>query len=422
MKKILNFVLLTVFIITSIASAQQTDKPKPTWEVIKLTDKIYKFSNFSYGYEIKVIASIGKDGILLVDSGVEDVAEDLKKELLKLNSSKPTFVINTHIHGEHIGGNASFAKDGAIIIGHEKMKKRLTTGAALFAGVDEDALPTIEVSDSLSIQFNEEELKIIDYSGGHDETDIIIYFTKSNVAVVAGLSGGLSYPTLDTTGSIVLIDGLVKKVIDRLNENTVIIPSHGKDQNMKEYKKYYKMLVQTKDNVRKNLELGKDIKTMQKEDILKDWSSYGKSFTDNNMWIEYLVDGPGINKNTKKGIYDILFYALKDHGLKEAVSKFKYLRENKQNEYNVDDLTLLNIAYYLYVQKKYEQSLGFTKLCIEEFPKGQYLGTNYGDLGMNYFKLEKYDLAMENYKKALEINPKDSRCLNKIKEIEDMNK
>jgi len=278
------------------------------------------------------------------------------------------------------------------------------------------------VSDSLSIHFNDEEIKLIEYSGGHDETDIIVYFTESNIAVVAGLSGGSSFPTLDSTGNIKLLDILVKKVIARLNENTIIIPSHSKDHNMQVYKKYYEMLVNTKKIVKKNLELGKDLKTMQEEDILKEWSSFGKSFTSKDNWIDYHITGPGVVQNSKKEIYEIMYYSLKDFGLDAAIKKFKYLRKNKHDEYIVDDFTLTRIAYYLYVRKDYKESIGFTKLCIEEFPEGKNIGTNYGDLGMNYFRLEKYDQAMENYKKALEINPEDKRCLNKIKEIEDIKK
>ena len=166
--------------------------------------------------------SVGADGIVMVADEFAPLAPKIKAALKGITDRPLKFVLNTHFHGDHTGGNAPFGKD-APIIAHENVRKRLETGAAANAP---EALPVITFNDRASVHLNGEEIRAIHLPNGHTDGDSVIFFTKSNVAHMGDDFVTYGFPFVDVSaGGTVsgMIDGL-EKVLTQLPSDVKIFP------------------------------------------------------------------------------------------------------------------------------------------------------------------------------------------------------
>ncbi len=398
-----------------IASAQDGGD----YSVTELNDHIFKLSYDAGGYVVKVIASVGEDGILLVDTGDKEKAEALKAKLQELWQGAPQIIILTHEHIEHFGGNEIFG-NSPIVIGHSSLRTRLKQGYFLFNEFTEATFPDIAFHDSLSLYFNGEEIRLISLAGGHSGSDIIVWFTKSNIACVAALCNWPHFPSIDgKTGDVLKYVDAVKNVIELLPTNIKIVSGHGEDCSMKELRDFHDMLVQTRSIVENELTKGKTLEAIQKEDALKDFKHYEGGYTSVDKWIEYLANGlQGKAKDTRKNLFEPMYYALKDKGIDSALILYASLKRDHAEEYEFKETTPAIIGYILFENQRYAEAIGFFKLSVQEYPQGAYAGLSYDYLGKAFEKTGDIKQAIESYRKLLELNPEDSAAAEALKALE----
>ncbi len=230
-------------------------------KVVKLTDKLYKIELVG-GFEVNMLAFLGEDGLLLVDAGFKSTAKKLKEELRKLGNDKPAFIISTHEHIDHIGGNYIFGKE-PVIIGHKNLKLRMKGSDYIYEEYPEHSLPELTFVDSLTLHFNGEDIRIISIAGSHSDNDIMVHFTKSGYAYLGDVAYGLHIPSVDpTSGNDSQYGSVVKKALDLLPDDTKFVSGHGRDLSMAEMREWQKMLEETISVIRKEMDNGKDIATM----------------------------------------------------------------------------------------------------------------------------------------------------------------
>ncbi|MFH2036904.1 MAG: MBL fold metallo-hydrolase [Candidatus Zixiibacteriota bacterium] len=413
MLKSFLLLILTIFIPMTLMAQDQS-----AYTTTKLTDHIYKLTADGGGYDVKVIASVGDNGLLIVDSGPKGLAKDLKKELLKLAGDIPQIIINTHEHIEHVAGNYIFSKE-PLIIGHADIKNHLTKGAFLFDELPEFALPELSFNDSITVHFNGEDIKLVAYPGAHSGTDILVWFNKSKVACVGAISNGTHFPSVDGSGDVTKYPEIVKNVMNRLPEDAIIVPGHGHDGDMKQFRGFYNMLVSTSDIVRRGVAEGKDLEILQKDDVIADWKEYEGSYVDANAWIEYLVDGCLGNKtiDSTEEFLELMYHEIKDNGYQNAIEKFREIKGNSGDDYHYDDLTLFYIPYKLYANEYYDEAMAFLNLYNEEFPNGQYGYLSQFRMGQILQLRGDKKGALKHLKKSVELNPTE-KAKAKIKELE----
>jgi len=183
--------------------------------------------NVIYGQGGNIAVSHGKDGLYIIDDQFARLSNDIKKALGDIKTNKAEFVVSTHHHGDHTGGNENFANDGSHIIAHHNVHKRLETKH----GKNAKALPVISFGDDLTLHFNNEHANIKHYPHAHTDGDSVVFFTKANVIHMGDIYfnlGGLPFIDVDNGGSV---DGIIDAVTDVLphaDDKTVIIPGHGK--------------------------------------------------------------------------------------------------------------------------------------------------------------------------------------------------
>ena len=226
--------------------------------------------------------SVGPDGILLVDDQFAPLAEKIRNALKELGEVPLKFLINTHFHGDHTGGNVIFG-DEAHIVAHANVRKRLQIEAS-----PKEALPVVTFNDSLSIHFNGEEARVIHFPHSHTDGDSVIFFTGSNVVHTGDLffSGRFPYVDLDSGGDV---EGLIKhieKLLTELPPDVKLIPGHGPLSDIDDLKTYHQTLVATTDMIRDQIEAGKSLEEIKAAGLPKKWRSWGAGFISTGRWIE----------------------------------------------------------------------------------------------------------------------------------------
>ena len=235
--------------------------------------------------------SAGEDGILIIDDQFAPLADKIKAAIAKIKPGKAAFLINTHYHGDHVGGNPEFGRD-TTIIAHTNVRERLMTAQTLFRRTTQPmvkhGLPVITFDKSLSIHFNGEEIQAIHFPHGHTDGDSVIFFPKSNVVHMGDHYFKDTFPFVDVDhgGNVVGYAKNVQAVIDRVPADVKVIPGHGTLSNIPELKKFHGMLVETTDIVRSKKAAGKSLAQIQKEGLPDKWASWGGGFISTDKWLE----------------------------------------------------------------------------------------------------------------------------------------
>lgn len=238
-----------------------------------------------------IAVSVGTDGALMVDDQFLPLADKIRAELKKLSDRKLKYLLNTHWHGDHTGGNQAFGQE-AIIVAQENVRRRLAAGQMLRGEMvkpaPEAALPAITYNASMTFYFNGEEVRIIHYPHGHTDGDSVIYFTGSNVAHLGDdfFAGRFPFVDLESGGSV---EGLTKNIgdiIQQLPAGAKLIPGHGPLSTLDDLKLYHRMLVETTNIVRKRMAAGRSLEQIKKEGLPEEWKQWGAGFIKTEQWIE----------------------------------------------------------------------------------------------------------------------------------------
>lgn len=382
--------------------------------ISKLTPIIYKVT-YNVGYKVNGLISIGEDGLLLVDTGGKETSAELKEKLKVLGNNSPTYIINTHAHIDHTGGNGSFGKE-PVIIGHKVLRYQLQHGVFIIQEYPNDALPDIMVTDSLSLYFNGEEIRCIALPGSHSDSDLIVHFTKSNIAYLGDLAYGMSFPSVDyRTGNDAKYAEIVKKAISLLPENTRIISGHGRDCTMNDMRKFQDMLEQTTEVVRNALAEGKNVEQIQKEDMLKKWSSFSnEEFVTTNDWISDLASDI-LDPDPKESIIEPILNAINQSGSGAGVNEYYRLKKYHSTSYHFHPYRLYQLGRYLIKKDRYEEAIKILELNAVEYPE---FWMTFDALGEVYLKIENKEEAIKNYRKSIELYPENENAAKMLEQLQ----
>jgi len=286
MRTILIIVLLLAFPVLAIA---QDDFSKVEIKATKVSGNVYMLE----GSGGNIGVSVGVDGILIVDDEFAPLAEKIKAALKTLGEGKLKFILNTHWHADHTGGNAPLGKE-ATIIAHDNVRKRLSTEQRLeffkqtVPASPSEAWPVVTFDQSLSVHFNGEEIKVIHFPHGHTDGDSVIFFTTSNVVHMGDdfFAGRFPFVDLDSGGSVQGMTKNVGEIIPKLPAGVKLIPGHGPISTIDDLKAYHRMLLATTEIVRKKIAAKKSLERVKKEGLPAEWKSWGEGFIKTDQWLE----------------------------------------------------------------------------------------------------------------------------------------
>ena len=219
----------------------------------KLSDNVYVITG--KGGNIGLL--IGKDGNILIDDQFAPLTNKILDMIHNLSNQPIKFLINTHWHPDHTGGNENFGKLGSLIVSHENVRERLSTEQFIqfmerkIKPSAVEALPIITFTDSISFHINNETVLVYHFPNAHSDGDSMIYFKENNVLHTGDIFVKNRYPFINTSsnGTIDGIIGALKKIIPLLNKESVIIPGHGDISNLNDLNEYLSMLQDVRNTI-----------------------------------------------------------------------------------------------------------------------------------------------------------------------------
>jgi glyoxylase-like metal-dependent hydrolase (beta-lactamase superfamily II) len=272
-----------LYTVCALAQAQQ-DFSDVRIKATQVSKNIYMLT----GAGGNIGVSAGADGLLIVDDQFAPLAERIAAALKEINPGPLKFVLNTHFHGDHTGGNAHFGRE-APIIAHENVRKRLGGKP----GESKPGLPVVTFEEGLSIHFNGEEIKVVHLPLGHTDSDSIIKFTGANVIHFGDSFFSGRFPNIDLNGG-----GDVRGYIHNVEEalkwvpaDAKLIPGHGPLSTIKELKEFHEMLVETSGIVDKAIAAGKSLEQVKADGLPDKWKSWGVPTLNTDRWLEILYKG-----------------------------------------------------------------------------------------------------------------------------------
>jgi cyclase len=221
-----------------------------------------------------VAASIGPDGILLVDDMFRSTTPLVLEALKKKSTAPVRIVVNTHFHADHIEGNTVLSRS-SVIIAQENLLKRFTTKPGW---ATPEAFPQIVFRDSLTIRFNGEEIRLFHLPNGHTDNDVFVYFPRSGVIHMGDTYFKGMFPAVykEGGGDILQMISNLEKVLADLPEGTKVIPGHGDLATVADLRDYVAMLKETTAIAGAAIRSGKPLKQLQQEKALAKYEKLGQ--------------------------------------------------------------------------------------------------------------------------------------------------
>jgi len=295
---------LAIFAAT-LASAQDTDFSKVEIKVTKVSGSVYMLE----GAGGNIGASVGEDGIVVVDDQYAPLAEKIQAALKGITDQPVRFIINTHYHGDHTGGNAFFQKQ-APVIAHDNVRKRLETGGEAgnlgsismeLKPAPKEALPILTFDHDVTVHLNGEDIRALHFPSGHTDGDSIIFFPKSNVVHMGDDFVRYGFPFVDLAagGSVQGMISAIEEVVPKLPPDVRVIPGHGNVSNLDDVREYVKMLIDTRAVVEKGVKQGKTLDQMKQEKVLDAWKKWNGDFVTTDAFIETLYNDLTGKKDAK---------------------------------------------------------------------------------------------------------------------------
>lgn len=283
----LAYQVITLLLFTCVTDTIAQNK-EVTIETHQLTEQIYMLS----GQGGNIGLFVGEDGIFMIDDQYAPLTPKILSAIQTITNKPVSYLINTHWHGDHTGGNANMQKAGATIIAHENVRKRMSQ-KAVHNGKNKpaaptEALPVITFTDDMMFHINNDDVLVSHVHNAHTDGDAFVYFSKNNIIHMGDLyfQGKFPFIDLDSGGSITGYINAVNKVLMIANDDTKIIPGHRSISNKEELTVFRDMLVSIKTLVQLEIDNKKSLDDVTNNtELTKEFNSdYGGWFITDDVF------------------------------------------------------------------------------------------------------------------------------------------
>ena len=297
--------LFNVFLLLGSAPAHAQDFSKVEIKTQKLADGVYMLE----GSGGNIGVGVGEDAAFLIDDQYAPLTPKILAAMAKLTDKPVKFVLNTHWHFDHTGGNENLGKAGSIIVAHENVRRRMSTDqfiAAFKQKIDASpkaALPVVTFADAVSLHLNGDDIHAFHVASAHTDGDTIVLFRKANVIHMGDVFFNLMYPFIDLSsgGSIDGTIVAVERALGMIDDKTRVIPGHGPLTDRAGLKAYRDALVGIRDAVRAGIQSGKTLPQIQEgKPSAKFDDVWGKGFLKPEQFVETVFLSLAIDKGKNK--------------------------------------------------------------------------------------------------------------------------
>jgi cyclase len=300
-----SLLVFSAALVSAATAAQEPDFSKVEIKITKVAGAVYMLE----GAGGNIAASMGEDGVVIVDDQFAPLADNIRAALKSITDKPLRFIINTHHHFDHTGGNAAL-HEHATIIAHDNVRKRLASGTVIGNGASlkldqpasqEDALPVITFQHDVKVHLNGEEISALHVPHAHTDGDSIVFFTKSNVVHMGDNFVTYGFPFVDLLGGG-SVQGMIaglQKAVEHLPADVRVIPGHGSLSTLDDVRAQIKLLQETLAAVDKEVRAGKSLEQLKQEKVLDPWKNKASAFVTTDIFIETLYNELTGNKSAR---------------------------------------------------------------------------------------------------------------------------
>lgn len=225
---------------------------------------------------------VGENNVFMIDDQFERLSEKIRTAIGTLTDQPISFLFNTHMHGDHTGGNAKFNSNSTTVVAHDNVRKSLEDRLAKNADLDKKILPEVSFSNDITFYDGDETIMAFHVHDAHTNGDAMVYFLKNNVLHMGDtyFSGRYPYIDLESGGSVNGYLDAQKRALLLINNETKIIPGHGRPSNKTELENYIAVLEDIKAKILGEIETGKSLDEVKNNtDLLSAYdNTYGNGF------------------------------------------------------------------------------------------------------------------------------------------------
>ena len=288
-------------VLLSVSSAFGQDYDKVQIKTVKTSGNVYML--MGSGGNIGVLT--GDDGVFLVDDQFAPLTKKIKDAIGKISDKEIRFLINTHWHFDHVGGNENLGETGSVIIAHENVRKRMSTDQFIeffqkkVPASPKVALPIITFTQDLMFHLNGEDIHVFHVNNAHTDGDSIVYFRNSNVIHTGDIYFAGIYPFIDTSshGSVNGVIDAAQHILSIIDDDTKVIPGHGLLSNKAELRAYVDMLFSLRAKIAKLISDGKTLAEIQKTKPAQEFDEkWGHGMLTSDKFVQILYTDLSVNR------------------------------------------------------------------------------------------------------------------------------
>jgi cyclase len=284
----------TAFALAAGSTLAQQDFSKVEIRATKLTETTYMLTGAGGNLGL----SVGEDAVFLIDDQFAPLTDRINAAIAKITPKPVRFVLNTHWHFDHTGGNENYGRAGALIVAHENVRKRMSTDQFIeFLRMNtkpspKPALPVVTFAGAMSFHINGEEIRAIHVPRAHTDGDAVVHFLGSDVVHMGDVYFNGFYPFIDTASGGT-IDGVIAacdQVLGIATDKTRIIPGHGPLASKADLQAYRDMLSAASTRIKKLIAEGRKLEEITAAGVMKDYDEkWGKGFIAAPKFVEMVA-------------------------------------------------------------------------------------------------------------------------------------
>jgi cyclase len=288
--KVRHWIAFAVAALALPAAAQQQDFSKVEIKTTKLGETTYMMEGSGGNLGL----SVGEDAVFLIDDQFAPLSEKITAAIAKITPKPVSFVLNTHWHFDHTGGNENFGKAGAFVVAHENVRKRMSSEQFIEflkmkqAASPKGALPVVTFAGSITFHLNGDEMRALHIPRAHTDGDAIVHFVNTDVIHMGDVYFSGMYPFIDTSSGGT-IEGMIAgcdRALAIAKDSTRIIPGHGPLSGKAELKAYRDMLATVAERIGKLVRDGRTVEEIAAAKPLADLDEkWGKGFLKTEMFV-----------------------------------------------------------------------------------------------------------------------------------------